>query len=149
MRKLTLAAVIGAAALFAPISLAAEAAAPASVPAIPPEEQIGADVTQIVDLEQAENMSKFYTRIGGDPAINGIYVYLAVYGESAAEGWTVFQIGDFNSWEVTEQTKDHATLKISRSWVEESTGDIKSVEETWKVPMVAPTAKELPITVVK
>ena len=103
-------------------------------------------VTDVTFIEASETGAKIYSTAGGDPAINGLYTFLAVAGESPDGGWTVFLIGDFNSWEIAEQTKDHVVLKVSRSWVEQETGEIKTVEEKLKVPLVAPGARELTVT---
>lgn len=103
-------------------------------------------VTDVVFIEASEAGAKIYSTAGGDPAINGLYTFLAIAGEAPDGGWTVFQIGDFNSWEIAEQTKDHVVLKVSRSWVEQETGEIKTVEEKLKVPLVAPGARELTVT---
>ena len=50
----------------------------------------------------------------------------------------VFAIGDFNTWEVTEQTKAYVVLKVNRTTVDEA-GEMKTVEERLKVPLVAPS----------
>lgn len=112
-----------------------------------PIEQSAENVAKVVWLDQAENMTKLFSTVGGDPAINGEYVFMVVHTEDMSADNGTFMIGDFNSWEIVEQTKDHVKLKISRSWVEDSSGEIKSTEETWTVPMVKPDAKELKITI--
>ena len=113
-----------------------------------PIEQSASSVGQVEFLEKAEHQTKLLSITGGDPAINGVYLFMVVDPESMVEEVASFQIGDFNSWEIAEQAKDHVTLKISRSWVDDASGEIKSTEEKWSVPMVAPNAKELKITIV-
>ena len=122
--------------------------APATIPALT-EDQPEASVTEVTWIESAENGAKIYSTAGGDPAINGLYTFLAIPGESPDMGWRVFQIGDFNSWKVAEQTKDHVILEVSRSWVDQASGEIQTVEEKLSVPLVPPTATELTVTPVK
>lgn len=117
--------------------------------AIIEEDQPGAYVTDVKWLEKSEAGAKIYSTAGGDPAINGLYTYLAVYSEEPGGGWNVFQIGDFNEWKIVEETKEHVVLAVSRSWVEQSSGDIKTVEEKLSIPMVGSDAKEITVTPVK
>lgn len=136
---------------FAAAALAAPegpTTAPATVPALT-EDQPEASVTDVEWIESAENGAKIYSTAGGDPAINGLYTYLAIPGEAPDMGWRVFQIGDFNSWKLGEQTRDHVILEVSRSWVDQASGDIKTIEEKLSVPLVGPTATELTVTPVK
>lgn len=87
---------------------------------------------------------KLFSTAGGDPAINGLYTYLATY--TAPDGWTrVFMVGDFNSWEVLEESPTRVVLKVSRSWVEEGSGDIKTVDE--KLILDVPQDANAPLTV--
>lgn len=111
----------------------------------PPE----AYVTDVKFIESAEAGAKIYSTAGGDPAINGLYTFIAIGGEGPDDQWHVFQIGDFNSWKIAEETKDYVILEVSRSWVEQSSGDIKTIEEKLKIPLVASDATELTVTPVK
>ena len=54
-------------------------------------------------------------------------------------------LGDFNSWDVLEESATRVVLKISRSWIEEGTGDIKTAEE--KLIIDLPATPETPVTV--
>lgn len=83
----------------------------------------------VTDVHQIKNADfKIFSTAGGDPAINGLYTYLAAY--TPPEGWTrVYMIGDFNAWEVIEESATRAVLKVNRSWVDEATGDIKTADE--------------------
>lgn len=119
----------------APAAPAAESPAPLALkPSGPPrtvaaegEPMEAAYVTDVRMVEGADG-AKIFSTAGGDPAINGLYTYLALF--TAPEGWTrVFQIGDFNSWEVVEESAERVTLRVSRSWIEEGSGDIKTAEE--------------------
>ena len=111
--------------------------------------QAAENVAKVEVLEKAAEMTHLFSVTGGDPAINGEYVFMDVSPEDMSQDSAIFQIGDFNSWEILEQTKDHVLLKVSRSWVDDPTGEIKSTEEKWKVPMVKADAKELTITIEK
>lgn len=101
-----------------------------------------AAVTDIHFVKDAD--VKLFSTAGGDPAINGLYTYLAIF--TPPDGWTrIFMIGDFNSWEVVEESPTRVVLKVSRSWVEESTGDIKTAEE--KLILDVPQDATAPLTV--
>ena len=55
-----------------------------------------------------------YGTAGGDPAMNGLYTYIAFY-QSPGEGHRVFQIGDFNSYRVVSETKGSVLLEIQEN----------------------------------
>lgn len=87
---------------------------------------------------------KLFSTAGGDPAINGLYTYLALY--TPPEGWTrVFMVGDFDSWEVIEESPSRVVLKVRRSWIDEATGDVKSGDE--KLILDVPADEASPLTV--
>lgn len=96
-------------------------------------EQPAAAVNKVVALERGD--AKLFSTVGGDPAINGEYVFLALIGDPH-EGWKIFQIGDFNSWELVEQSPDRAVLKVSHSAVEQATGEIVTYEQ--KIAVTVP-----------
>lgn len=101
-----------------------------------------ASVTDIHFVKDAD--VKLFSTAGGDPAINGLYTYLAIF--TPPEGWTrIFMIGDFNSWDVVEESPTRVVLKVSRSWVEQETGDIKTTEE--KLILDVPQDATAPLTV--
>ncbi len=106
-------------------------------------------VTDVKWIESETIGAKIYSTAGGDPAINGLYTYLAVSSEEPGGGWRVFQIGDFNSWEIAGSTDAHVDLKISRSWVEQASGEIKTIEETLRVAFPAADATEVKVAPVK
>lgn len=127
-------------------------AAPATEPAKPsgPAAAVEAEddhmpeawVTDVHHIKDAD--FKIFSTAGGDPAINGLYTYVSAY--TAPDGWTRnYMIGDFNSWEVVEESPTRVVLKISRSWIEEGTGDIKTADE--KLIIDLPTTPETPVTV--
>lgn len=87
---------------------------------------------------------KLFSTAGGDPAINGLFTYLSVYTQP--EGWTrVYMIGDFNAWEVVEEAASRVVLRVSRSWVEEASGEIRTAEE--KLIIDVPEDPEAPIKI--
>lgn len=101
-----------------------------------------ASVTDIHFVKDAD--VKLFSTAGGDPAINGLYTYLAVFTQP--EGWTrIYMIGDFNSWDVIEESPTRVVLKVSRSWIEEGTGDVKTAEE--KLILDVPQDETTPLTV--
>lgn len=98
------------------------------------------DVRMIKDVD-----AKIFSTAGGDPAINGLYTYLALF--TAPDGWTrVFQIGDFNSWEVVDESATQVVLKVSRSWIEEGSGDVKTADEHLIIKLPAEGATTLDVT---
>ena len=106
------------------------------------DEMPEASVTDVHLVKDAD--FKIFSTAGGDPAINGLYTYLAAYTQP--DGWTrVYMLGDFNSWEVLEESATRVVLKISRSWIEEGTGDVKTAEE--KLIIDLPATPETPVTV--
>jgi hypothetical protein len=99
-------------------------------------------VTDVHHIKDAD--FKIFSTAGGDPAINGLYTYLAAYTQP--DGWTrVYMLGDFNSWEVVEESPTRVVLKVSRSWIEEGTGDVKTAEE--KLIVDLPATPETPVKV--
>lgn len=105
-----------------------------------------ASVSKVALLERGD--AKLYSTVGGDPAINGEYVFLAVIGEPQ-EGWKVFKVGDFNSWDVVSQTPERVVLKVSHSAVEETTGEIVTAEQTIAVDVPAYGAASINVTPVE
>lgn len=101
-----------------------------------------ASVTEVHMVKDAD--IKLFSTAGGDPAINGLYTYLALF--TAPDGWDrIFMIGDFNSWDVIEESPTRVVLKVSRSWIEESSGDIKTADE--KLIIDIPQDPDAPLTV--
>jgi len=101
-------------------------------------------VTQVVSLA-APAGAKLYSTAGGDPAINGLYTYIAVAGEPPENAWRVFEIGDFNSWTLDEDRGDSVVLSVSRSWVDER-GDVQTADERLIVAVPHPDDTVVTIT---
>jgi len=111
----------------APVPLALKPSGPPRTVQAEAAPMEAAYVTDVRMVEGADG-AKIFSTAGGDPAINGLYTYLALF--TAPEGWTrIFQIGDFNSWDVVEESAERVTLKVSRSWSEEGSGEVKTAEE--------------------
>jgi hypothetical protein len=130
----------------------ASEAAPTATPAQPsgPPQPVEAEddhmpeawVTDVHNVKDAD--FRIFSTAGGDPAINGLYTYVAAY--TPPDGWTrVYMIGDFNSWEVVEETPTRVVLKISRSWIDDATGDVKTADE--KLILDLPADGTTPLTV--
>ena len=114
-----------------------------------PSDQMAESVYAVVELEKAAEDTHLFATSGGDPAANGLYLFMQVTSEDRTQESPTFWIGDFNSWEVTEQTKDYIILKINRAYTTDADGNIVSKDEKWKVPMVKSTATELTVTLEK
>lgn len=81
--------------------------------------QWAASVMQIHPMESQN--AKIFATAGGDPAINGLYTYLGLFG-GAAEGWRVFRIGDFESWRVIDEADGRVVLEVAESSINSDTG---------------------------
>lgn len=111
----------------------AEAAAPQSAPLTPAGApapltaesaedegiQYAASVVQLDAVPDTD--AKLFGTAGGDPAINGLYTYLAVY-QSTADGWAVYRLGDFNSYTVLSTGENRVDLEISQSTWNDAAG---------------------------
>lgn len=85
-----------------------------------------ASVIEVTPLTAQTNLSgKLFGVGGGDPAMNGLYTYIAFY-RSPAEGWWVYQLGDFLSYKVLNETTGRVDLEIQESVMDEATGQIGS-----------------------
>ena len=77
--------------------------------------QWAASVIVINELRlQGDNTVKLFGTAGGDPAMNGLYTYLAFYVDPD-EGWRVFRIGDFLEYRVVSETRGRVVLAINES----------------------------------
>jgi hypothetical protein len=105
--------------------------------------QSAASVVQVDSLGGAD--AKLFGTAGGDPAINGIYTYLAVFA-GPNEGWTVFKIGDFNSYTVESARPERVVLSVSRSWIDQPSGDVRTVQERLSFAVPKPDATRILVT---
>lgn len=103
---------------------AAKPSGPAAPVAAEAEEdniQWAASVTEVVWLPDLN--VKLFSTAGGDPAINGLYTYLAIPPENAGDGWKVFKLGDWETWKVSEQAPGRIVLDYRVSRINPETGD--------------------------
>lgn len=82
-----------------------------------------ASVTEVTELRQGNIGAKLYATAGGDPAMNGLYTYIAFY-QSPAEGHRVFMIGDFNEYRVHEEHQGRIVLDVEENYMDEARGEI-------------------------
>jgi hypothetical protein len=130
----------------APAAEPAKPSGPARTVAAEKESEDLSGAASVTDIHFVKDADvKLFSTAGGDPAINGLYTYLALFTQP--EGWTrVFQIGDFNSWSVVEESPTRVVLKVSRSWIEEGTGDVKTADEKLIVDIPQDEAGPLTVT---
>ena len=83
-----------------------------------------ASVVEVYALSEAAGMDgKIFGVAGGDPAMNGLQTYIAFY-RNPAEGWWVYQIGDFLSFKVLNQSSGRVDLEVEESTMDQATGTI-------------------------
>lgn len=88
--------------------------------------QQAAAVVSLDDLtRQGDRTVKLFGTAGGDPAMNGLYTYVAFF-QSPAEGWRVFRIGDFLDYRVLSEAPGRVDLEIEESVHDEASGQISS-----------------------
>ena len=88
--------------------------------------QTAASVAQLDELaNQGETTVKLFGVAGGDPAMNGLYTYIAFF-EGPAEGWRIFRIGDFLSYRVLANSLGRVDLEVDESVMNDATSEITS-----------------------
>jgi len=108
----------------APAANAAKPSGPAAPVAAEAEEdniQWAASVTEVVWLPDLN--AKLFSTAGGDPAINGLYTYIAIPPENPGDGWKVFKLGDWETWKVSEQAPGRIVLDYRVSRIDANSGD--------------------------
>jgi hypothetical protein len=80
-----------------------------------------AHVTEVVWLPNID--AKLFSVAGGDPAINGLLTHIAFPPETPDETWSVFRVGDFESWKVVEQGPGRVVLQVRVSRIDPSSGN--------------------------
>jgi hypothetical protein len=109
----------------APLTPAGEAAELARI-AVDSNLSWAASVVQLDILtNEANGGVKLFGVAGGDPAMNGLYTYIAFF-ENPGSGWRVFQLGDFLNYRVVSEAPGRVDLEISESTMDEATGNIGS-----------------------
>lgn len=87
------------------------------------------DAAAVVRLDQLAGQgplaAKLFGTAGGDPAMNGLYTYVAFF-QDPAEGWRVFRIGDVLDYRILSQRPGRVDLELEESTMDEATGRIGS-----------------------
>ena len=115
-----------------PLTPANAASLAATTIAVLPEgsQQQAEGVARVVGLEHEG--AKLFSVVGGDPALNGEYLYLHLSPDPSES--KTFQIGDFNSWQVVSQTADSVVLQVSHSTMGDN-GDVVTAHQRLKVSL--------------
>jgi hypothetical protein len=85
--------------------------------------QWAASVVRLDPLRRQGVTAKLFGTAGGDPAMNGLYTYLAFFG-SSDEGWRVFRLGDFLSYRLLAEAPGRLTLEVRESVMDQASGAI-------------------------
>ncbi|WP_339913942.1 hypothetical protein [uncultured Brevundimonas sp.] len=88
--------------------------------------QSAASVLALTPLADHDVDAKVFGTAGGDPALNGNHAWLAFFA-GPAEGWTVYALGDFEDWSVTEQAGGRFVLDTTQGRMGD-TGDMVTGE---------------------
>ncbi|WP_292077238.1 MULTISPECIES: hypothetical protein [Brevundimonas] len=88
-----------------------------------------ADVSQLEALP--DQNAKVFSLSGGDPAVNGLVSYFALFGGSA-EGWRAYPLGDYAEWKVVEAKAGRVVLSVRQDTAGPN-GDIEKVERTVQI----------------
>ena len=91
-----------------------------------PDLQMAAGVIRIDELKaQADHTVKLFGTAGGDPAMNGLYTYLAFF-DGPDEGWRIFRIGDFLDYKILGESLGRVDLELRESVMNEATAEIST-----------------------
>ena len=75
---------------------------------------------------EGQTTAKLFGAAGGDPAMNGLNTYLAFFEPPPVNGWRVFEVGDFLSYEIVSDAPVRLLLEVSESIMDDATGEIGS-----------------------
>ena len=75
--------------------------------------------------DQGDLTAKMFGTAGGDPAMNGLYTYIAFF-QSPAEGWRVFRIGDYLDYQIQAVSAGRVELRLGESIMDQATSEISS-----------------------
>jgi hypothetical protein len=122
-RSMILSILASLAAASAPVPAAAQPGATLR-PDTDEDVQWSASVVRVDPLRRQGALTvKLFGTAGGDPAMNGLYTYIAFFG-SPDEGWRVFQLGDFLDYRVIAEAPGRLTLEVRESVMNQRTGVI-------------------------
>lgn len=90
-------------------------------------EQWSAGVVRVDYLENQglQQTIKLYGTAGGDPAMNGLYTYIAFFA-GVADGWRVFRIGDVLEYRIIADAPGRLDLEVQESLLNPATDEITS-----------------------
>lgn len=109
--------------------------------------QLAASVVRVDPLRRQGALTvKLFGTAGGDPAMNGLYTYLAFF-ESAGDGWRVFRLGDFLSYRVLAETPGRLTLELRESVMDQRSGAIGARTRRLLVSWMTGPAGEAPASI--
>lgn len=83
--------------------------------------QWAASVVRLVPIE--DQGAKLFATAGGDPAVNGLYTYIAFFA-GPADGWSVYRLGDFRDFGVRAISPGRVDLEITEDAVDPGSGEI-------------------------
>jgi hypothetical protein len=86
--------------------------------------QWAASVVQLDPLRRQGGTVKLFGTAGGDPAMNGLYTYLAFFEPAPGDGWRIFRLGDFLSYRIVGEAPGRLTLEVRESVLDEASGTI-------------------------
>lgn len=101
-----------------------------------------ADVSNVYPVKSGDG-AKIFIRVGGDPAINGLWTYYSVYDEEL-RGPRSWLLGDFNEVKIVRDTQTETALQISKTRVLEN-GDYAT--DTSYLIIAAPKPGDTTLTV--
>ena len=86
---------------------------------------------------QMDTTVKLFGIAGGDPAMNGLYTYIAFF-VGPHEGWRIFRLGDFLDYRILSTSRGRVDLELRESIMNSDSGEIGSrsrrVIVSWKPP---------------
>ena len=78
--------------------------------------QDAATVVVVTPLaHQGDLGAKLFGAAAGDPAMNGLNTYLAFYEPPPVNGWRIFAVGDFLSYDIVAETPGRLLLEINEN----------------------------------
>ena len=119
----------------APASGAAQASQAAPLSPSGPAELLTPEEARDEALQSAANVvrvdwvgddqAKLFGTAGGDPAMNGLYAYIAFFVSPAAS-WTIYRLGDVLDYTVLSSSPGRVDLDIHESTMNDATGEVGS-----------------------
>lgn len=83
-----------------------------------------AHVEQVIWVEGQSQTVKLFTVVGGDPVINPVNLYLAVFA-GVSDGYKVYSLGMMENFDLVQNTKDgYLKIKVLRTTLDEEGEEI-------------------------